>query len=256
MPKDAPSPFLDSDTRLNDIYKLSSHFSYDVYLGENDKSGQYVIRGTSRTYSYQRFVYQKPIDGQMSCLYTATDGNAKYAFIAWKGTDSQEQLIADIKAIFQKNREWNHFLQSVVKAFIPKLPTYLEDKSLVASDYEWFVTGHSVGGALAAATGAQLRSDPSFLQHVPIQNVITFASLKLPNDGAFANDKNNGVIEFWAENDILPEDASPKYAAHIGQYRYDIGWKVGRGNYPHAMENFRQFFEEHFVPLSKMEKRK
>jgi hypothetical protein len=246
----------DRNTKLNDLFKLTSYCSKDIYFRLGDDTQHYKVLNTDRSYKIERHVYHPPQAKELSCLYTAEHGDQKYAFITWKGTMSLQQALVDLSAVFQTGKQWSLFLEQVVDDFLPNLTPYMAMKGLDAADYEWYTTGHSLGGALAATTAAKLRANPILLDHVPIQNVITFASMKLPhpiceNDQNFALDKKNGVIEFWATGDRLPEVFAPKDSLHIGEHRYDIGWDRSgrRGVIPHDYRNFQKFFEQHNVTL-------
>jgi hypothetical protein len=271
-----------------DLVKLCAFFCQNIYGVEKiiDEDDDEMITehtvtdshaGSQRTYSLKRYVFHATDHPELCCLYTAvyvnplTDYTEKYAFLVWKGTWSEPQAVADFqnRHLQQENHEsYRKYLVSLCDNFLIKLKPFLDEMNINATEYKWYVTGHSLGGSLATMTNAYLKTHPKLLPGVEIDKVVTFGSMKLPiplisNDGDFAH-KNHNVIEYYSSYDWIPnkfpltassEDKSLN--DHIGYERIDVGyftnWKnlfsinVYQNVYfipiPHSMTNFVHYVE-------------
>jgi hypothetical protein len=281
-----------SNRYLGDVQKLCCFFSNDIYYirKENEESDSDIGEtftvtdkktNSQRTYSIRRFIYHPLKKSELCCLYTAhyTDGYStyKYAFLVWRGTYSWEQVNLDFHAATENQDLWREQLIDICHLFLTSkhlkgkhlLSNFLKHEGIEASEYDWYVTGHSLGGALATMTGDLLLLTPSLINLDDssahrIKKVITFASMKLPspvhkNDNDYAN-KNN-IIEFFSSWDELPEGFCPKDSIHLGKVedgtRINVGyfrWKnfftLSLNNFPlmipipHSVENFLNYFED------------
>jgi hypothetical protein len=266
-PENSPnSVTLPEFNKLNDLYRISFYAANDVYLtdpkGEEvfttyveiDDHSEYKFGDGQRVYKITRYIYHPDERAEFSCIYTAECEEAKtrFAFIAWKGTSSGPQAFVDFKCVFQSEDSWRTTLESITGWFLPKIPEYLGDKKISANDYEWYCTGHSLGGALAIMAADSIRMNPALLLGSHLQNIITFASMKvpqviLPNDGQYA--QTNRVIEFFNKEDRLPEEFCPSHSIHVGHPRIDINLCLPF-HIPHQLDNFNEFFNYHYVKIS------
>jgi hypothetical protein len=242
-------------TRRNDVFKLACSFCDDIYNFQKELPISFAVKDSlapDRTYSVKRFVYHNPEEKEISCLYTANLGTYNYAFIVWKGTNSIPQFEIDLGTPFENQQKWREQLVKVTSNFIPRIFPYMNKNNMLPSNYEWFVAGHSLGGALAAVTGDMLRLKPSLIANEPVQNVITFASMKLP-DPVLENDRNyadnNNVIEFYSAEDPLIEVFRPPNTKHIGHPRINVGYSLKAAPYPHSILNFQHYLNQNTVKI-------
>jgi hypothetical protein len=286
---------------LLDLQKLCCFFCEDVYevrkeMEEADREIDEVrvitdrVTGEERVYEIRRHIFHPIKKSELCCLYTATlknDGEEeenqltdsekkkaakqkKYAFLVWRGTYSRKQVNLDFHAAIEDESRWRWQLIDIVKLFLNQhLQTYLVNEGISAEEYDWYVSGHSLGGALAGMTGDMILRRPELLNLSPesylsrIKKVITFASMKVP-DPVMIEDRDyidhNNVIEFFSSWDSLPEEFAPKLSKHLGMVpdtRIDVGYfrlknllSFNLFNFPsvvpipHSLENFQNYFDE------------
>lgn len=205
--------------KLNDLVRVAQFTTCDVYNKNFDKKvlsstltttdhPDYKFEDGQRIYNVTRYIFKDQINGEFACLYLATYEKTQthFAFVAFKGTDTPPQVQADARCVFQTTAEWREKLQSICNYFLPPLQEFLSlnPEGIDVSKYEWYTTGHSLGGAISAMAGDMLKMNPDFILGRPLVNSITFSSMKLPEhmvdkDGDYP--KSNKVIEFCNEHD-------------------------------------------------------
>jgi hypothetical protein len=268
-----------------DISKLCVNFCsniYDIGIDKYPLPLTYDLldkEGHTRRYLLTRYKFWDFYKSELCCLYTAVCQNPekkekdieRFAFIVWKGTWSVGQALLDVRSPFVDQNDWRRQLTGICNAFFPKLKEFLKLAEsldeIIPSQYTWYITGHSLGGALSCMMGAMLEADPALLPIPKISKIITFASMKLPvpvylptrqaDDDDFAH-KNN-VIEYYSRYDRLPEIFNPGGSAdqHIGKIRIEIGYQFAMKDLldvslynlylfpvPHSLANYRHFFDK------------
>eukprot|EP01040_Poterioochromonas_malhamensis_P008494 gene8494-9190_t len=228
-----------SFSKTNDLGRLAVDFANE---------DQVVGKGT-RTYKIHCHLYKEQVNRELSVLYLAECEDHKYAFIAWKGTNSIEQTIVDLEAKLKSYESWNQLLRTICSGFLSELTTYLTTHNINAKDYEWYTTGHSLGGALAFYSAYMISCDPSLINHGKFIAPITFASMKLPvplplPDGKDYVTSNEGII-FFNERDRLVEFASEEELQRVGKVIVDINYCLDGEKMFHALE----YLNKHYTVL-------
>jgi len=266
---------------MNDVYKLCAKISSDIYITDSSPDKfDYTIKDpsgkdTSVVYRVERHLYHEPIHAELCALYLCTSNANAFAIIGWKGTWSVPQSFLDIGCKFESLDVWRKQLKHISKGFMKKLSRYVTDQKIDCASYLWFITGHSLGGALASMTEDILLVHPEVLpqvtsmprslsipwlhptpNHPPVRTV-TFASMKLPvpcldndNDANYDFSEKNNVIEFFNGSDNLPEWFCPSGSVHIGHPRIDIQPFVTiESGIAHSVSHFLEFVESHDIEI-------
>lgn len=254
--------------KTNDLCRLAVDFANEVYYYDDsdpnnppterekeirDHKDQVVGKGI-RTYKIHCHLYKEQVDRELSVLYLAECEDHKYAFIAWKGTNSIEQTIVDLEAKLKSYESWNQLLRTICNGFLSELTSYLTSHNINAKDYEWYTTGHSLGGALAFYSAYMIACDPSLINHGKFIAPITFASMKLPvplplPDGKDYVTSNEGLI-FFNERDRLVEFASEEELQRVGKVIVDINYCLDGEKMFHALVNYVEYLNKHYIVLS------
>ena len=138
--------------------------------------------------------------------------NRQVVLIAFRGTQPNQPI--DWLSDFEASHEtWGHPAGTVHKGFYEALRAVwghpvgpkeiLPARLLTRGDRAVWITGHSLGGALAELCAAQA----SFVSHVPVQGVYTFGQPRVGDD-AFARTVHDAfgvrIFRFVNDRDIVP----------------------------------------------------
>jgi triacylglycerol lipase len=154
--------------------------------------------------------------------------NADMILVAFRGTQPNQRV--DWLSDFQASQEtWGHPIGKVHKGFYEALRAVwgipvggkemLPRRLVNRGDRVVWITGHSLGGAVAELCAAQA----SFVHHVPVQGVYTFGQPRV-GDEAYARLVQDGlgvrIFRFINNCDIVPR--VPFYGMHYRHYGCEI----------------------------------
>ncbi len=151
-------------------------------------------------------------------------GDSEKVIVAFRGTQPTkvEDLATDVKIRMVAGpggRVHRGFLGGCNRVW-PALRQSIESFQGAARRRSLWLTGHSLGAALATVAAAKLRFEGGSL---PVRGLYTFGQPRTGNQelaDSFAADRTLFTVRFMNNNDIVTRLPPPPRYAHIGRYVY------------------------------------
>ena len=199
--------------------------------------------------------------------YGIAFGNDEMILIAFRGTNERADWLANLNILFRRSpMGWVHrgFMKGA-ELFWPRLPQKISE--FRDRNQSIWVTGHSLGGALAVLATAKLLAD----DNLDIAGLYTFGQPPVGARGFCSNFENrleNRYFRFVNHTDAV-SDVPIFFREHVGEVRYfdtsgtlwegEPPWRVGfldqvraPGKYgglsqftAHSMKNYIELIRKH-----------
>lgn len=179
----------DSNIKFSDILKYAelSSFAYKTDEDIRNKYGENI------------FILNKlpQYDGN---YFAIKDEEKKLIIISIRGTASIENAVVDSEFIKVKDDKIGIYLHDGFKKSTDELYGDLKDKIIpLKENYNFEITGHSLGGAMAAVLMMYMQND-EFL----VDRVITFGQPKVTNSDGVEKFRNSPLLRVSHEEDPVP----------------------------------------------------
>ena len=165
-------------TILNDrIEENSNHIEFQLYKNLVYLCSAVYEDGTPLGGDYVDYPYTPYECNEQKQAYMYTSQENRTQILAIRGTDSFKDMVTDVKYVKAYNEELGMYVHSGFNAIAIDIWNVIQADLVDDPEWKLYITGHSLGGALAVLCGMFAVKDGN----QSLQKVVTFGQPKLTN---------------------------------------------------------------------------